>query len=300
MERLIRFLTQILKHSNLPVLACLILIFFQSVRAEPHPPELPLANVYKQGINPGEYWVSEKLDGARAYWDGKQLLSRRGNIYHAPDWFIAGFPAQPLDGELWIARNQFEPLMNIIRDTRPTADWRRVKYMVFDMPMRNTTFTERLEKLDALFAEISSPYIRLIEQFRISDHETLMNKLDEVVEAGGEGLMLHRGDSWYQGGRSNDLLKVKTFQDAEATVIAHLPGKGKYKGMVGALLVETDDNIRFRLGTGFTDQQRRDPPPIGSLVTYKYYGKTVNGLPRFASFLRIRSLPENVKQPAPR
>ncbi len=247
--------------------------------------------IYEQGINLEEYWLSEKLDGARAYWDGRQLLSRQGHIYHAPAWFTADFPTQPLDGELWITHNSFEQLMSIIRDTKPTNDWREVRYMVFDMPLQDTIFTERMEKLKTLLAGTSSPYIRLIAQSRISDHEALMKKLVETVDSGGEGLMLHKGDSYYSAGRSNDLLKVKLFRDAEAIVIAHLPGKGKYTGMLGALLVETKDNVRFRLGTGFTDQQRKNPPPVGSFVTYKYYGKTVNGLPRFASFLRVRNLP---------
>ena len=253
-------------------------------------PQLPLAHTYKQGIDLKDYWLSEKLDGVRAYWDGKQLVSKQGNIYHAPDWFIAGFPSQPLDGELWISRNSFERLMSIVRDDQPGDDWREVRYMAFDLPLQNVTFTDRISKLKSLLSRTDSPYLELVEQSRISNHEVLMKKLDEVVKTGGEGLMLHKGDSYYLTGRSHNLLKVKSYQDAEARVIGHLPGKGKYTGMLGALLVETENKKRFRLGTGFTDQQRREPPPIGSIVTYKYYGKTAKGLPRFTSFLRIRSL----------
>ena len=161
--------------------------------------------------------------------------------------------------------------------------------MVFDIPLQDVSFTDRLEKLKILFANNQFLYLRLVEQFQIYDHEVLMEKLDEVVDAGGEGLMLHKGDSFYLAGRSSDLLKVKNHQDAEARVVAHLSGKGKYTGMLGALLVETNDNLRFRIGTGFTDMQRRRPPPIGSLVTYRYYGKTARGVPGFASFLRIRN-----------
>ncbi len=278
-------------------LACFILFFFISRPActEPGTPALPLANVYKEGIDLDKYLVSEKLDGARAYWDGRQLLSRQGNTYHAPAWFTAGFPEQPLDGELWIAHNSFEQLMSIIRDTEPTNSWRKVRYMVFDIPLQDKTFTERMEKLKTLFADISSPYIHLITQSPIANHDALMEQLAETVNTGGEGLMLRKMDSFYSAGRSNDLLKVKSWQDAEAVIIAHIPGKGKYTGMLGALLVETADNIRFRLGTGFTNLQRKNPPPVGSLVTYKYQGKTINGVPRFASFLRIRNLPQRTK-----
>ncbi len=281
-----------LRYARLLIITAFILAFsvFQATFADSQPPQLPLAHTYKKGVDLKEYWLSEKLDGVRAYWDGKQLISKKGNVYHAPDWFIAGFPAQPLDGELWISRNSFEQLMGIVRDDQPSDDWREVRYMVFDLPLQNVIFTDRISKLKSLLSRTNSPYLQLVEQSRISSHEVLMKKLDEVVESRGEGLMLHKGNSYYLAGRSHDLLKVKSSQSAEARVIAHLPGKGKYTGMLGALLVESEDNKRFRLGTGFTDQQRKKPPPVGSLVTYKYYGKTAKGLPRFASFLRIRPL----------
>lgn len=250
---------------------------------------LPLALVYhKQKIDLNDYWLSEKLDGVRAYWDGKQFISKQGNVYHAPDWFIADFPSQPLDGELWVGRNKFEYVVSIVRDKQPGAGWNDVRYMVFDMPLRDVIFTERIDKLNILFENVTSRYLHLVAQSRISNHEALMEKLDAVTQVGGEGLMLHKGDSFYLAGRSHDLLKVKSYQDAEARVIGHLSGKGKYSGMLGSLLVESEDKKRFRLGTGLTDQQRRNPPPIGALVTCKYYGKTKNGLPKFASFMRIR------------
>ena len=276
-----------LRSTHLSVFMPLVLMFFALGTAHASPP-LPLAYTYKPGINLNDYWLSEKLDGVRAYWDGKQLLSKQGNVYHAPDWFIADFPAQPLDGELWITRNSFERVVSIVRDKQPGDGWRKVRYMVFDMVVQDVPFTDRIAKLKTLFKEIHSPHLQLVEQARISSHAALIKRLDDLTQAGGEGLMLHKGDSYYLAGRSNDLLKVKAHQDAEARVIGHLPGKGKYSGMLGALLVETEAKQRFRLGTGFTDQQRLKPPPIGAIVTYKYFGKTVNGLPRFASFMRIR------------
>ena len=128
----------------------------------------------------------------------------------------------------------------------------------------------------------------LVDQFRVADHAELMARLEAVVAAGGEGLMLHHEDAPYRAGRSDDLLKVKPYLDAEARVIAHLPGQGRYAGLMGALLVEESSGRRFRLGNGFSDEERRSPPPIGSLVTFKYQGRTRHGLPRFASFLRVR------------
>ncbi len=261
----------------------------KAVHADSTAIQLPLARVYDKNIDLNEYWLSEKLDGVRAYWNGKQFISKQGNVYYAPEWFTADFPSHSLDGELWIGRNKFELLMSIVRDKIPGSQWREVKYMVFDLPLQGVTFTHRINKLNTLLKKIKSPYLHIVEQSKILSHKALMNRLDEITQAGGEGLMLHKGDSYYIPGRSHDLLKVKLHQDAEARVIAHLPGKGKYVGMLGSLLVEIESGKRFRLGTGFSDKQRRTPPPIGTLVTYKYYGKTKNGLPRFASFIRIRN-----------
>lgn len=260
----------------------------QSVFAESQVNHLPLALVYKQGVDLKQYWLSEKLDGVRAYWDGEKFISKQGNVYHAPDWFVSDFPSQPLDGELWVGRNSFERVVSIVRDKKPSKDWQEVLYRVFDIPLKDVVFTDRLKALNTLLNDSRSPYIRLVKQSRVSSHVALMKKVDEVTRSGGEGLMLHKGDSFYIAGRSDDLLKVKLHQDAEARVIEHLPGKGKYTGMLGSLFLELENRKRFRLGTGFTDQQRRQPPPIGSLVTFKYYGKTKNGIPKFASFMRIR------------
>ena len=256
---------------------------------QPQPPELSLAGTYRGDIDVAEYWVSEKLDGVRARWDGTALLSRNGNRFNAPPWFVAAFPPLPLDGELWMGRGTFEAVSGIVRRTRPSADdWRQVRFMVFDLPADPADFSGRLRRLRATFAEVESPYIALIRQFRLADHNELMAELDRVVSTGGEGLMLHRGSARYRAGRTNDLLKVKRHEDAEAVVVGHLPGRGRFTGMLGALLVEMPDGRRFRLGTGFSDAERRQPPPIGATVTYRYYGTTRNGIPRFASFLRVR------------
>ncbi len=252
-------------------------------------PALMLANIYAEGVDLSAYWVSEKLDGMRAFWDGERLVSRGGHPIHAPNWFTAGFPAVPLDGELWMGRGTFERLSGAVRRQQPDPDdWRQIRLMVFDQPTPDATFGQRLQMLRTLIPAARSPYLRLVEQFRVAGHAELMQHLDAVIQAGGEGLMMHRDDSRYRAGRTDDLLKVKPYLDAEATVIAQLPGRGKYQGMLGALLVEDAAGRRFRLGSGFTDAERRRPPPVGSLVTFKYQGETEQGLPRFACFLRVR------------
>ena len=253
-------------------------------------PALQLAQSYKKGMALQGYWVSEKLDGVRAYWDGQQLLSRGGNIIAAPDWFLRDFPAQPLDGELWMGRGRFAQVSAAIRRLQPKAqEWRQIRFMVFDLPASGVPFSERVEKMRGLVEKTSSYHLAMVEQRRATDHGALLARLDRVMAVGGEGLMLHHGDSFYKAGRTAALLKVKTFQDAEATVVDYSEGKGKYQGQVGALVVKTGDGRRFKLGSGLSDHERADPPSLGSTVTYKYYGLTATGLPRFASFLRIRN-----------
>lgn len=261
------------------------------------PPPLMLASVCDCAtLDPSEYWISEKYDGIRAYWNGRELLTRNGHRIRAPAWFTHAWPREPLDGELWIGRGRFEALSSIVRDTNPDdTAWRQVRFMVFDLPAHPGSFTQRLSRLKMLLSsevarlrERPPTWLRLAPQFRLTDHDALVAKLDQVVAAGGEGLMLHRADALYRLDRSDDLLKLKPHQDAEARVIAHLPGNGKYQGMLGALEVQRPDGLRLRIGTGFTDDERRHPPPLGAWITYSYYGLTAKGVPRFARFLRVR------------
>jgi DNA ligase-1 len=271
-------------------------VFFISVFVHPlyskdfAKPSIMLANVYHQGIDLDHYWVSEKYDGVRAYWDGEKLLSRGGNVYHAPKWFIQGFPKQKLDGELWISRQSFELLVSTVRDAVPdNSAWKKVKFMVFDLPDLNESFDMRLVELNKTIDEAECEWLKVVKQWKVNNHQTLMRELAEITKAGAEGLMLHRGASLYKGRRSGDLLKVKAYEDAEAIVVRHIQGKGKFKNMLGAIVVEMPDTTRFKIGTGFSNEERKNPPPIGVAITYQFRGKTKNGIPRFASFLRIRN-----------
>lgn len=269
--------------------ACVPLASAEQRSSAPPAPPVLLARDYTDAVDPRDYWVSEKLDGVRALWDGKVLRFRSGRPIHAPDWFTAGFPAHALDGELWMGRRLFDETSAAVRREEPLdAEWRRISYRIFELPEGKGTFTERLAVLHASIAHANVPWLVLVEQFRVPDRASLQARLDAVVRAGGEGLMLHRADAPWESGRSGTLLKMKPLHDAEARVIAHLPGKGKYQGMVGSLLVETPEGLRFRLGSGLTDAERRNPPPVGSVVTYRYRERTEKGVPRFASFLRVR------------
>jgi DNA ligase-1 len=263
--------------------------FVSALAAVPPAPTLLLAERYRDDVDVSRYWVSEKLDGVRANWDGKNLRFRSGNPVPAPQWFIDALPGQPLDGELWLGRGSFDQLSAIVRRQVPVeAEWQRVRYMIFELPNAPGSFTERVERIKTITAEAKLPWLQAVPQFRLPDAVALQRKLRDVVRGGGEGLMLHRADAAYETGRSSALLKVTPWLDAEATVVAHLPGKGKYAGMLGALRMEMSDGRRFALGSGLTEAQRRNPPPLGARITYRYRELTKSGMPRFPRYLRVR------------
>ncbi len=267
---------------------CLLLASFIHAQSS-DPPRPLLANIANVDIDPTPYLVSEKYDGVRGLWDGQTLRSRAGNVIAAPDWFLVKLPKHALDGELWVRRGQFEKAASYVRKAVPIDDeWRQVKYMVFELPDAPGTFEQRYEQLKKIVAQARFAQLVAVEQFHLANNAALKRKLAEIVSAGGEGLMLHRADAPYITGRNDALLKLKPLDDAEATVIGYVPGKGKYEGKMGALQVEMPDGKRFQIGTGFTDAVRANPPAVGTQVTYTYRGYTKKGLPRFASYMRVR------------
>jgi DNA ligase-1 len=284
-------------HFLKPALCIAVLLYCQmfSIYAAPSakpltPAPVMLANVYRPGIALDDYWVSEKYDGVRGYWDGSRLYTRNGELIHAPAWFIAGWPQQPLDGELWGGRGRFEQTVATVRKRlAPDAAWRELRFMVFDLPAHAGVFNQRLPALQTLLAANKSPWLQRVAQRKVSTHAVLQTLMEHTVAQGGEGLMLHRGDSYYRAERTDDLLKYKPYDDSEAVVIGHIPGKGKYAGLLGALLVQLPNGMQLKLGSGLSDALRRHPPAIGSIVTYRYHGFHASGVPRFAVFMRIRN-----------
>jgi DNA ligase 1 len=271
---------------------CALLCVCLSTWAVAKEPPILLANVLGPNIDVTQYLVSEKYDGVRAIWDGKTLRYRSGRDVPAPAWFIAKLPPTPLDGELWLARRKFDELSGIVRKATPVDDeWQRITYMVFELPDAPGSFELRYAKIREIVAATRWPQLRAVEQTRVVNRADLKRRFDAIVKSGAEGLMLHLADAPYVTGRSDVLLKLKPLLDTEAVVIGHLPGKGKHVGRLGALEVKSKDGIVFRLGTGFSDAVRSNPPPLGSTVTYTYREITPTGKPRFASFLRVRDDP---------
>ena len=258
---------------------------------------LMLAKNYGTGVALADYFVSEKYDGVRGYWDGRRLLTRGGNAIAAPAWFTAGWPTTPMDGELWAGRGQFENAVSTVRQGVPEdAAWRALRFMVFDLPAQGGAFEARLAALQTTVAQLNQPWVQAVAQARGTTEAALQAQLRSTVADGGEGLMLHRASSLYVAQRSDDLRKLKLQDDAEGRVVGHVPGKGKYAGQLGALLLELPAlngkaAQRFKLGTGLSDALRRTPPPVGTWVTYRYRGLTGAGVPRFASFVRVAPEP---------
>jgi DNA ligase-1 len=254
------------------------------------PPAVLLARDAPDGVDPAGYLVSEKFDGVRAVWDGHTLRFRSGLPVTAPHWFVERLPGTPLDGELWFARGRFEALAGAVRRQVPRDDeWRAISYRVFELPGGPGTFAARAERIRAIVDRAAWAPLAAVEQVRIADRAALSARLDEVLRAGGEGLMLHRADAPYFAGRSDALLKLKAVHDADAVVVGHVPGRGRLEGRMGALRVRDGQGAVFLIGSGFDDATRADPPALGRTVTFSYRGRTAAGLPRFASFLRVRS-----------
>ncbi|MEK6200974.1 MAG: DNA ligase [Desulfobulbaceae bacterium] len=249
--------------------------------------DVMLPRVYADNIDIAGWLVSEKLDGVRAYWNGKILLSKNGNPLHAPGLFCHNFPPFPLEGELWGGRGTFEKTVSIVKRQQAHDGWLELKFAIFDVPQEPGGFRQRLQKATDWFHTHPASFAFVIPQKTIQGKEELQAEMQQVEKLGGEGLIVRKPDTLYSRGRSDEILKVKSYLDMEAKVIAHIGGKGKNSGRLGSLLVEIPGKIRFKIGTGFSDAERENPPPVGAIITFKYFGFLKSGRPRFPSFLRL-------------
>lgn len=241
-----------------------------------------LAKPYdSEKVDPTGWIVSEKLDGVRAYWDGSRFISRTKHDINAPEWFIADFPKIEMDGELWVSRQNFQKTISIVRKKVPIDDeWRQVTFMIFDLPKVEKPYIERIKEIPIC------KYAKPVKTWVCKGHEHLMKELEAYSVKGAEGLMIRKPASLYENKRSATLYKVKKMNDAEAVVIGYEDGRGKHKGRMGALWVKIPSGVEFKIGTGFNDVERENPPKIGDTITYRYTELTKDNVPKFASFLR--------------
>lgn len=247
------------------------------------PRSLLLAHVWDpQKVDPTGWWMSDKLDGVRAWWDGSGALwSRLGKQFvKAPPAFLARLPqGVELDGELYLGPGRFN---DTIRAIKGSAGWDQIRYVVFDAPHDQQHFEQRQARAQNVWADVAP-------QIACQSTAHLLYRLEVVQAAGGEGLMLRQPGSLYEGRRSRTLLKVKTFFDVEGTVVGHIAGKGKHQGRLGALACRLDSGVAVDVGTGLTDAERESPPAIGARITIKYQELTPAGVPRFPVFVAVRN-----------
>ncbi|OAQ23872.1 putative ATP-dependent DNA ligase, partial [Linnemannia elongata AG-77] len=259
------------------------------------------------GIDPTGYWMAEKLDGVRAYFDGTNFYSRAGNKFYAPPFFSKHLPKnQPLDGELWLGRGRFQQCISIVKNQKADRadEWKEMTYLVFDAPKLDLTYEKRLDYLKSIMPTFGKdaiqssdpnaasnkvpPYARIVPVQKCLSKTHLLRELDHVQTHGGEGIMLRAPRSRYEFKRSRTLLKVKTFFDEEAIVVGIVKGSGKNSHRMGHLEVKTPDGRLFSVGSGFTDAQRDKPPKVGTVITYKFQELSNKLNPRFPTFIGER------------
>lgn len=257
-----------------------------------------LAETWDGVVDPTGYLMSEKLDGVRAYWDGECFRSRLNNVFHVPASYCAMMPkGTHLDGEFWMGRGRFQETSGYVRRHDMGTYWNQIEYRAFDLPNVKERFVKRYDILKAVTQKWGM--IKLVEHQICRGIPHVREYLAAIEKQGGEGLMLRRADSFYVRGRSATLLKVKTFFDAEARVVGYTAGKGKHKGTVGALecgairfsngKLTLAEGTAFNVGTGLSDADRRNPPPIGSIITFRFQELSTKGVPRFPSFVGRRN-----------
>jgi len=283
-----------LRRSNSPATifgkTCLLLslaglfLLLPAGAAEPMLPQTYTGQVDIRG-----WLMSEKLDGIRGYWDGQQLSSKNGYPFDPPEEFIRNLPAFPLEGELWSGRGTFEQTASTVRSQHTAPGWKQLTFAIFDVPEEPGSFTRRLNVAKSWFSSHPTRYAFIIPQIVLRDEMHLHQELQRIENLGGEGLIIRKADALYTPGRSKEILKVKSYRDAEATVIAQIPGEGKNSDRLSSLLVKINGGIQFRIGTGFSDEERKNPPAPGEVITFKYYGKYQSGIPKFPVYLRIRA-----------
>ena len=266
----------------------IVLYFIFSLLLWAEKPNLLLLKSYNSDVNVTNWLMSEKLDGVRGYWTGEKLLSRSGKTFSVPDWFVKNFPPFEIDGELWTKRGDFEHISSIVNQQKPHDGWKEIRYNIFEVPHQKGGLLERLSVLEKWLAKHHSKFIKIIPQKVCKGQEDLKLELKRVEQLGAEGLVVRNPKALYIDKRTSEALKVKSFQDDECVVSGYTKGHGKFKGLVGALICEWHGKV-LKIGSGLSDEDRRNPPALDSNVTFKYNGLTRYGNPKFPVFLRVRA-----------
>jgi len=266
----------------------LITVMLGSFAGLANKPDLFLLKTYDDSKEVVGWVMSEKLDGVRGFWNGQELLTRGGYKLNPPLWFVQQYPPFAVDGELWTKRDDFENVSSIVRTQLPDDRWKQITHNIFEVPNQPGGLLKRLDVLRAYLDKNPNSNIQIIPQTQINAKTQLAEFLKEVVGNKGEGVVVRNPDTLYQTGRLSSALKVKKYFDTECTVLDILPGKGKYKGLMGSVLCQTSAGKQLKIGSGFKDKDRANPPAIGSKITFKYYGFTNKGNFKYPVYLRVR------------
>ena len=267
----------------------LFILFFMFSFLYAEKPNLLLLKSYSSDVNVTNWLMSEKLDGVRGYWDGKQLFSRSGKAFAVPKWFVKEFPPFEIDGELWTKRGDFENVISIVNKQTPHDGWKNISYQIFEVPNQEGGLLMRLEVLKKWLEKNPNNFIKIVPQKVCKGSKHLKKVLSEVEAKGAEGLVVRDPNTLYVGKRSSSSLKVKSFQDDECMVTGYTKGQGKFEGLVGALVCEWQGRS-LKIGSGLSEEDRKNPPAIEANITFKYNGLTRYGNPKFPVFLRVRDL----------
>lgn len=269
-----------------------------AIQVAGQPISVMLAKTWKGKRDPKGWHMSEKLDGMRAYWTGKRMLTRNGNPIHLPTWLEQILPRTVLDGELWLGPGRLREVVSVARKSSARDPrWGQVRYMVFDAPEAPGGCEQRFTALRKIVKTACDKWkgqgpcpVVFVEQTVCRSRAQLTKFHHQIVKRGGEGAMLRAPQSPYTRSRTADLLKVITRERAEARITGHAQGTGRNKGRLGsyeAAFLDTD--VGFKVGTGLTDDDRYNPLSIGTIITIEFKGRNADsGKPREPAYIGPR------------
>ena len=237
--------------------------------------------------------IYDKIDGVRATLQDRSLVSRTGRKFSVPTDYIEELKDHygdlALDGELIHVSNKFDTTVSIVRDQTKKNNmhyWKDIVYIVFDIIDTSLPFKGREEKLESLDYTVNTKHLKA--NAIVTSNDTVNKELTKAIALKKEGLIIRNPEAVYEYGRSHNLLKVKEFSDEEVTVKSIYKGEGKHKGRAGGVVCLRDSGEEFRCGTGFSDEQRENPPKVGDRITVRYFELTKDNIPRFPIYIGVR------------
>ncbi len=228
--------------------------------------------------------------------DYVELLSSTGfpivTVPHIKEAMMK-LPIGIYDGELYLHDN-FQRLTHLVNRGMAIEGCREVSYVIFDL--KNTHFQEvRLLMLTQLGLTFNTGIIRIAPSWACAGTEEVELILKEQTAQGFEGLILRAPDAYYQEKRATTMMKLKPRSSDTYRITGFLEEvsiQGELKGSLGAFTVADTDGRTFKVGSGFTAEQRRiywreREKLVGCIVHVKYQALTDRGVPWFPVFMEV-------------